>query len=333
MKRIACRELGGGGAAELRPLLEGTRYKPRRFLKDVSNERFCDWWQEEIEAALTGAGGTALVAEVDGRVAGFSVVGDLPWESAILGKKMGAVKHIAATEGEEAARVLEALIRRGLERARDGAYDFVLCKTYTDDVVTIHALERQGFLLMDTALGFVIDLRKNPAVAERVPALPSGVGLRIAGEADRAGLVEVAGRAFAAHFGRFHSDPRIGPEWARTIYVRWIESCLEGWADWIVVAETSGRIVGYSAWKRPSEGEARHQLGLGHYSIGAIDPDFSGRGLFSALSHKGEELLRGLVTRIEVPTHVNNYPVQRSLIQLGWRIEVAQYSFHKWLKD
>jgi len=332
VKRVACRELRGRGADELRPLLEGALFKPRRFLTDVPAERLCDWWQEEVATALTSPGGSAFLAEVAGRPAGFAVLGDLPWESAILGKKMAAVKHVAAREGEEAAQVLGALIREGLRHARDGGYEFVLCKTYTDDAVTIHTLEKQGFLLADTLLGFVLDLRDAPAAAQAAPPLPGGMALRLAGEPDRAGLVEVAGKAFAAHFGRFHSDPRIGPERGRTIYKRWIESCLDGWADWIVVAETSGRIAGYSAWKRPSEAETRHQLGLGHYSIGAIDPDFIGRGLFSALTRRGAELLSGLATRIEGPTHVNNGPVQRGFINLGWRIEEATHSFHKWLK-
>ena len=333
MKRIACRELIGSSAAALRPLLEGAPYKPRRFLKDVPKERLCDCWQEEVATALASPVGRAFVAEVDGQLAGFSVLGDLAWESAILGRKMAAVKHMAVRQGEEAARVSEALIRQGLQHARNGGYDFVLCKTYTDDAVTIHALERQGFLLMDTLLGFVFDLRKCPAAAQRVPVVPKGVELRIAGELDRAGLVEVAEGAFTAHFGRFHSDPRIGPEWGRTIYKRWIESCLDGWADWIVLAETSGRIAGFTAWKKPSEGETLHQLGLGHYSIAAVHPDFIGRGLFSALSDQGVNLMRGLATRIEAPTHVNNYPIHQGLIQMGWRIEEAQYSFHKWLKD
>lgn len=333
MKRIACRELGAGKAAELRPLLDGTVYKPRRFLKDVPTERICDWWQGEIATALTSPGASALIAEVDGQPAGFSVLGDLPWESAILGKKMAAVKHIAARQGEEAARVLEALIRQELQHAQDGGYDFVLCKIPTDDAVTIHALERQGFLLMDTLLGFVLDLRKSPAAAQGDPAVPKGVELRIAGHPDRAGLVEVAEGAFAAHFGRFHSDPRIGPEWGRRIYKRWIESCLDGWADWIVVAEISGRIAGFTAWKKPSEGETLHGLGLGHYSIAAVHPDFMGRGVFRALSQRGVDLMRGLATRIVAPTHVNHYPIHQGLIQMGWRIEDAQHSFHKWLRD
>ncbi|MBX7184854.1 MAG: hypothetical protein K1Y01_06880, partial [Vicinamibacteria bacterium] len=146
-------------------------------------------------------------------------------------------------------------------------------------------------------------------------------------------LVETARRAFADHFGRFHSDPKLGPQASVKIYERWIESCLDGWTDWVVLAEVAGTIAGYTAWKRPTPREASHGIGLGHYSIGAVHPDYFGRGLFSALTLKGSSLLEGLVQRIEGPTHVNNYGVQRGYLRLGWRIEDAHHSFHKWLKD
>jgi len=321
----------GRHAEALRPLLEGCSCKPLRYLRDVSPQCLCDWWLEEVIAVLEGPGGVSFVADVDRRPAGFCVLGDLLWESKILGKRMAAIKHVAAMPVKDCTAILEALVVRAIQHARDCGYDFLLCKTLTDELATIHALEREGFLLVDTLLDFVVDLRLFPHAIQPVPSIPEDVELRIAGNKDRAGLVEVSRRAFATHFGRFHSDPRLGPEWGRTIYERWIESCLDGWADWIVVAEVAGRIAGYSAWKLPSEREARHHLGLGHYSIGAIHPDFRGRRLFSALTHKGMGLLDGLVTRIEGPTHINNYPVHRGYHKLGWQIEAAHHSFHKWL--
>jgi GNAT superfamily N-acetyltransferase len=332
MKSIVCRELDVGKVEILRPLLEGSSYKPLRYLNGIPPQRICDWWQEEVSAGLRIPGGVAFVADVDGQPAGLCVLGDLPWESEILGKRMAAVKHLAVGPDKENAAVLEVLIARTLQYALDNGYDFLLCKTYTDEPVKIHALERVGFLLVDTLLDFVLDLSLFPYASQSVPVIPVEIKLRIADKSDRDGLVEVSRKAFSGHFGRFHSDPRLGSEWGRIIYERWIESCLEGWADWIVVADAAGQIAGYSAWKRPSEREKKHQIGLGHYSIGAIHPDFCGRGLFSALTYKGTSLLNGFTTHIEGPTHINNYPVQRGFHKLGWRIEDAHHSFHKWLK-
>ena len=46
-----------------------------------------------------------------------------------------------------------------------------------------------------------------------------------------------------------------------------------------------------------------------------MHPDYFGRGLFSSLTYEGMRRLPelGRVDRIEGPTHVNNYPVQRGL--------------------
>jgi hypothetical protein len=43
------------------------------------------------------------------------------------------------------------------------------------------------------------------------------------------------------------------------------------------------------------------------------------------------KLLSGMVTCIEGPTHINNYPVQRGYDKLNWKIADARHSFHKWL--
>jgi GNAT superfamily N-acetyltransferase len=332
MKSALCRELGRGQSHALRPLLESIPCQPLRYLKDVPTQRLRDWWLEEMAAVMEGPGGKVYLAEVDGQPAGFCALSDLPWESEILGKRMAAIKHIAAIPAKDDAAIIKALTEQALLHAREGGYDFLLCKTCTDEIKTIHALESEGFYLVDTLLDFVLDLRRIAYAAQPVPSVSKEVTLRKAVPSDRNGLVEVSRKAFEGHFGRFHSDPRIGPERGRTIYERWIASCLDGWADWIAVAEVEGRIAGYTAWKRPSEREARHQLGLGHYSIGAIHPDFYGKGLFNALTHMGVGFLDGLVTRIEGPTHINNYPVQRGYIKQGWRVEDAHHSFHKWLR-
>jgi hypothetical protein len=78
--------------------------------------------------------------------------------------------------------------------------------------------------------------------------------------------------------------------------------------------------------------DAQHGIRLGHYSIGAVHPDFFERGLFTALTHAGMEQVCSSADWIEAPTHIANYPVQRGFLRLGWRIAGAQHSFHKWLK-
>src|SRR6185295_19781663 len=94
---------------------------------------------------------------------------------------------------------------------------------------------------------------------------------------DVGGLLEVAGKAFDSHFGRFHADVRIGRRKAKAVYEEWMRSSLNGWVDFIVVSRCDDKIVGYSMWKRPSLKELGHGFHLGHYSIAGIHPEYFGR--------------------------------------------------------
>jgi len=289
-------------------------------------------WRDEVSELLSSEGAIGFVAEISGTISGFVISTPLSWESPLLGKSMWAIKHIGvASRPSDASSVAAGLVAEVVRRVADQNADFLLCRAIPSDTAIIHALESNGFLLMDTLLNFVFDCRARGSNGYQ-RQVPEGFELRLATTPDIEPLAQVAQSSFAGHFGRFHADPRIGHAAAARIYQEWIRSCANGWADWIVVAMHGDRIVGYSAWKKPSALDQRHAIRLGHYSIGAVHRDFFGRGLFTALTHAGMEQLRSSADWIEAPTHIDNYAVQRGFLRLGWRIAGAQHSFHKWLK-
>jgi ribosomal protein S18 acetylase RimI-like enzyme len=289
-------------------------------------------WRDEIRELLSTEGAVGFIAEISGTIAGLVICAPLSWESPLLGKSMWAIKHISvASQLRDAASVATRLVAEMVRQVAARDADFLLCRAMPSDTTIIHALESNGFLLMDTQLNFVFDCGAHESNSGQ-QVLPKGFALRLATVADIEPLAEVAGSSFADHFGRFHADPQIGHAAATRIYQEWIRSCANGWADWIVVAMHGDRIAGYSAWKKPSALDQRHGIRLGHYSIGAVHPDFFGRGLFTALTHAGMEQLCSSADWIEAPTHIDNYAVQRGFLRLGWRIAGAQHSFHKWLK-
>lgn len=289
-------------------------------------------WRDEIRELLSSEGAIGFIAEVSGRISGLVICTPLLWESPLLGKSMWAIKHIGvASRLSDVGSVATGLIAEVLSHVADRDVDFLLCRATPSDTAIIHALESNGFLLMDTLLNFVFDCRARGSNGGQ-QNVPEGFALRLATTSDIEPLAEVAHSSFAGHFGRFHADPRIGHAAASRIYQEWIRSCAKGWADWVVVAMHGNRIAGYSAWQKPSALDQRHGIRLGHYSIGAVHPDFFGRGLFTALTHAGMEQLCSSADWIEAPTHIDNYAVQRGFLRLGWRIAGTQHSFHKWLK-
>jgi len=299
---------------------------------DCSRSEIESRWRDEIRELLLSESAIGIIAETSGTISGLAICAPLSWESPLLGKSMWAIKHLGvASRPGDANSVAASLVAEVVRRVGDRDGDFLLCKAIPSDTAIIHALESNGFLLMDTLLNFVFDCRASGSNCHR-QQIPESFELRLATTSDTEPLAEVAHSSFTGHFGRFHADPRIGRAAAARIYEEWIRSCANGWADWIIVAIHGGRIAGYSAWKKPSALDARHGIRLGHYSIGAVHPDFFGRGFFTALTHAGMEQVCSSADWIEAPTHIDNHAVQRGFLRLGWRIAGAQHSFHKWLK-
>jgi len=293
-----------------------------------------EYWLEEIRADLRADGAVLLLARSRGHVSGLALLADLVWESRVLRRRMRGLRQLAAAgEPEERARVLDRLVEEAVRRAEgEDRADCLVHRCQADDAPAIHALERRGFLLMDTLVDYVVNLEK-PDSSLTVPLPPAGTTLRPAAASDLEGLLAVARSAFEEHPGRFHSDERIPHAGAVRVYEEWIRSCLEGWADRIVVADCRGSIAGYSAWKKPSELERRLGIELGHYSIGAVSPEHAASGLFRALTAEGMHYLSLHARLAEGPTHAANVPVQRAYASLGWRAAGARHGFHRWSKS
>jgi ribosomal protein S18 acetylase RimI-like enzyme len=334
MNDIAVVQMGSADLPALRQSLGAFPFKPLDFWEKADPNLQDAYWMADLETLLTDASSAAFAIMSDNSISGFVVMGDLPWETRVIGKRFSAIKYLAVAPSAPEGTA-QALLSAVLKHARAQRVDCLTAKMTGMDMLGIHALEQHGFRLMDSVLDFTFDYRNPPWEQVPPPRTRAEVQIELASSADREELVALAGRSFGGHFGRFHADERIGRAMAKSIYEEWMISSLDGWVDFIVVARCEGRIAGYSMWKQPSKRERDHGFHLGHYSIAGIDPDHFGRGLFSALTYEGMRRLPKLAStdRIEGPTHMNNYPVQRGYLRLGWRITGTKHTFHCWLND
>jgi hypothetical protein len=315
------------------PLLEGSAYKPLRYLAKDLGTYLTDAWFHSITDLLRTPASHGLLAIQDGEPKGLLIYSDNPWEMDLFKKRAATINtFVVDSLSPNRSQVALSLLDYALLNAAENGVQFMLSKTYADDITIIHALESRGFLLMDTIADCYFDYRKTPLESLTRPLLAEGVSIRLASAADRNELVEVAGQAFRQHFGRFHADERIGRQVAIRVYKQWMCSSLDGYADWIHLALVAEKIVGFSIWKRPSPTESQLKVRVGHYSIAGIHPDFQGRDLFTALTYAGMQSLEGIADIIEGPTHVNNYGVQVGYLKMGWHVlSDARHSFHKWM--
>jgi len=305
---------------------------PLSHLHHLNSEQRRAYWFDQISRSLAKESSIAFVSIVSGTINGFIVYNDSPWDSEIAGRRMGTVEHIAVAVGDDSGtETLRQLLDELTRSLVDRGTQCVVCRIHSTELPAIHALEQRGFLLMDSLLDFVFDFSRTPIEEINPPRRDKQLKIRRAKPADLSALMAINEKAFTGYFGRYHADPQMPPGTATKIYAQWVRSAFQGWADWILVAEVDGRIVGYGLWRKPLEIEAKNSLSVAHYDLAAIDPEFLGRGLWTALMFDGMGIARNYAQYLVGPVHVCNYPVQHTLQKLGWRISGARHSFHKWL--
>ena len=308
-------------------------HKPLAHLSYLKRDQVEAYWLEEIARDLAHESSIAFVSRTSKRIDSLILCDNSDWDTKVVGRRIAVIKHIAEAEDARGSNVIDALLDEVIRHAFRRGIECVTCKVQPLYFAAIHALERHGFLLMDTLLDFLFDSSRTPLESINPPKRLSGLRIRLAKPEDLPAVLALNEKAFANFSGRYHSDPKMPPGTGTKVYDEWVRSSFGGWADWILVAEVEGTIAGYGVWKKASEVEARHSLDTAHYNLAGIHPVFSGLGLYTALACDGMRMAQTFATHFDGPVHVSNYPVQRALQKLGWKVTGARHSFHKWLQS
>jgi GNAT superfamily N-acetyltransferase len=215
-----------------------------------------------------------------------------------------------------------AALPRVLEESRALGLRLLLARCSSRDWPTVHALEANGFRLMDTMLY----LRRELAPRDAAP-LPAGI--RPARPGESAEVAAVAGRAFAGYLGHYNTDPRLDPGKVAQIYPSWAARATADRtvADQVLVAESGGRIAGFGALKSMGDGVVDAML----Y---AVDPAHRGRGLYRDLLAASLAWSREAgFSRIEYSTQLANTAAQAAVLKLGFLPDRSSYTFHRWFDE
>jgi dTDP-4-amino-4,6-dideoxy-D-galactose acyltransferase len=316
---------------DLKQALPRFAHKPLAHLPYLKRDQVEAYWLEEIARDVADESSIAFVSRTSERINGLILCDNSEWDTKVVGRRMAVIKHIAEADDARGPDVLDALLDEVIRHAVQRGIECLTCKVQPLHFAAIHALERHGFLLMDTLLDFLFDSSRTPLESISVPKRMDGLRVRLAKSEDLAEVLALTQKAFATHFGRYHSDPQLPPGTGAKVYDQWMRSSFEGWADWILVAEVDKRIAGYAVWKKASPLEVKHSVDIAHCNLAGIHPDFFGQGLFTALILEGMRLLQS--SHLDGPSHISNYPVHQGWVKLGWKITGARHSFHKWLQS
>jgi len=316
---------------ELKEALPRLTHKPLPHLSYLKHDQIEGYWLDDIAQELKNESSTAFASYADDRINGLELYTDSPWDTKVVGEPVAFIKYLVGT-GADDSLVLDQLLDEVLQHAASRGIHLLTCKVQPLQFAAIHALERRGFLLMDTLLDFLFDFSRTPFERINPPQRLDGLHVRLANPEDLPELLALTEIAFAKHFGRYNADPKMPAGTGTKVYQEWVRSSFSGAADWILIAEIEDKIAGYSVWKKASALETKHSFDIAHCNLAAIHPDFYGQGVFTALILEGMRMAESFSKYLDGPAHINNYPVHRAWLKLGWKITGARHSFHKWLQ-
>lgn len=223
----------------------------------------------------------------------------------------------ARVDGLTADRVPEVLAR-----SRADGVTFIIARCAATDFETVHALERAGFLLMDTLVYWARDLRKTP-----LPFSDSDATICPARADEAEQVAALARAAFRGYFGHYHADERLDRAAADETYASWAERSVRGEAaDAVLVAELDGALAGLITLRMNDADE-------GEGILFAVSPTMQRRGISRALmagalawcAEQG-------ASRMVISTQLMNVASQKAWARTGFEFSHAYYTFHGWLE-
>jgi GNAT superfamily N-acetyltransferase len=207
-----------------------------------------------------------------------------------------------------------------LEFCRANNVMFLVARCAVTELAAAQAMERHGFLLMDTLLYFTRDLSEP---------LPPVSGLVRPVQTDEAEIVrQLASRAFQGYGGHYHADSRLDRAACDAVYESWAyRSCLSKQAaDEVLVYEADGQIAGFVTIKLKEED--------GEGPLYAVEPTAQGQGIGRALMTGAMNWLKThRARRMVMSTQITNVPSQKVWLRLGFEPSHAEYTFHKWFDE
>ena len=197
--------------------------------------------------------------------------------------------------------------------------DLLITRCATTDTSVAQAMEKQGFLLMDTLVYYKADLNKK-----LLPPRSTTMQLRALQPGDESQVQDVAAAAFKGYFGHYHADSRLDRCKCDQAYQSWALRSCKGAADEVLVAEQNGEVLGFATLRLNSSEE-------GEGVLVAVAPKAQGRGIGPALMidcmHWCKD--RGAKSMI-ISTQIRNISTQKMWCRIGFEPSYSYYTFHKW---
>lgn len=276
-----------------------------------------------VEDLICRESATSWGANFSGKLAGVGIVQKAQWETEYFGRKIADLRLFSGTVSmRSTADASRLLLQKAVEWCKNQKFELIMVKVDCEDFGSIRALQESNFYLVDTMLTYVFDKDSCTLPEHRAKYL-----VRDFEPKDEAALVSIAESAFKKYPNRFRVDAAFPRNAVDRYFSEWAKNMCNGsMADEMIVAEDSGRIVGFLGW--------RFQRDLQKY----VGIDIPGRGLGATLANFQDaysELLPAAVKKIlqknpacDYETQIFNHKTVNALEQSGFRYVRHGHTFH-----
>jgi RimJ/RimL family protein N-acetyltransferase len=320
--------LSSAGWERIVPLLAGYPYKPyMAYVREFGGAAITNHFVEAVRQRLEAADTNSLLTLRSDDAAGLAVWSVAQQESRVFGFLTARLETLVAQGGYAAEREIKGyLVARVLDRCLAEGIQHISLRVAAADTASIHALEAQGFYMVDGLITYARRLGDEP-----LPSPSPDLRVRFATPADLPQIVDLARSAFS--FDRLHVDPAVPKAAADEIHGVWLAaSCAPGAPDRVLVALDAEGPLGYSVY-RINESTARH-LGepVGVWVIAAAHERARGMGVARSMclvmlqwyKHQGIRIVEG-------GTQLANVASARLHESCGFHVASTSVSLSKWI--
>lgn len=267
-----------------------------------------------------------LVKDADNKPHGLLLFRVSDWDTKHFGHKTVLLDHIIIRKSSEEAHLLagDHLLEKFRTWCSQHEVKFVVSKTPSLDLLTIHGLEKAGFRFMESWIFNKYDLRKTKAKPE------NHLKLRLADRSDIEYMLGYAKNAFSTQ--RFHADFHIPNNKAETLYSKWILTAFEDSKQKILVYDEGNVPCAYMAYYI-LDLTAYYNQKFAMWKMALMNPQMTGKGIgsrfFSSVCDYHREIEHldvvdsGLSLRNIVSLNTHN--------KINFKVVSTIVSMHLWL--
>lgn len=261
----------------------------------------------------------------------------LPWDSQFFGRGVGRVEYLVCSDtrfnspnieqGRGFIRKLKGKLGHFAGEAEmPGGIDYLTLQVDSSDVLLLSVLQQEGFVVLDTIVCYLLDLRNFLVDRDKLSAYSS---VRPALSGDGAALARISQQCFsdvAFNANRFNSDPQLPSVRVAELYALWASRSVSGeMAEAVLVYDDGRGPDGFITMDKPGVFDLASGLNLASIPLNAVAPERHGNGIYSALVYQALVRLKECgADWVDIRTQLSNSAVIRTWQRLG-AVQVLSY--------